>query len=113
MAGGGTTKAEIKSKIKDSIDKNPGFKKFLHDEKIYGKFVKNTTERILTKHHLGKCDCNFCTEQRKRQEEYILDRIQRNSSPIDAGFDWSNSKEGHYYWSRKHSKYLNASPRKY
>lgn len=79
---------EIKRNVKEAIDKNKTFLNFLKENKIYGRYVKNTVNNI---------------SKIPYREDFILKSIKNDSDPINYGFTWICTSEDYNFW-RNHSR---------
>ena len=82
---------EIKRNVKEAIDKNKTFLNFLKENKIYGRYIKNTVNNI---------------SKRSCREKFVLSSIRNDSDPINHGFTWSNTSENYNFWSNYHHSYI-------
>ena len=76
---------EIKQKIKAAINSNKRLLSFLKENKIYGRYIKNTVNSLIQ-------DTTI---------DYITKYIKLDCNPINCAFTWSKTSEGHEFW-RKH-----------
>ena len=77
---------EIKQKIKKAINSNKTFLNFLKENKIYGRYIKNTINSLT---------------QESYNINYVVEEIRQDFNPINCAFTWSKTSEGHEFW-RKH-----------
>ena len=80
---------EIKQKIKAAINSNETLLSFLKENKIYGRFIKNTVNFLIE--DTNRVNYVFC----------VVEKIKRDFNPINCAFTWSKTSEGHEFW-RKH-----------
>ena len=78
---------EIKQKIKAAINSNETLLSFLEENKIYGRYIKNTVNNLMQ-----------CTNT----VNYTIEAIKRDHYPINLAFTWSKTSEGHDFW-KKHN----------
>ena len=76
---------EIKQKIKAAINSNETLLSFLKENKIYGRYIKNTVNYLM---------------QYTNTVNYTIETIKRDCSPINIAFAWSKTSEGHVFWGR-------------
>ena len=74
---------EIKQKIKKAINSNKTFLNFLKENKIYGRYIKNTINSLI---------------QDSYRKSIVVEEIIRNFNPISCAFTWSETSEGHDFW---------------
>lgn len=74
---------EIKQKIKAAINSNETLLGFLKENKIYGRYIKNTVNYLMQ-----------CTNT----VNYTIETIKRDCNPINCAFTWSKTSEGHEFW---------------
>ena len=78
-------KAEIqekKQKIKAAINSNKRLLSFLKENKIYGRYIKNTVNSLIQ-------DTTI---------DYITKYIKLDCNPINCAFTWSKTSEGREFW---------------
>ena len=80
---------EIKQKIKKAINSNKTFLNFLKENKIYGRYIKNTVN-FLIKKDAGKI--NYISASSP------IEKIEQDYYPINCAFNWSKTSEGHNFW---------------
>lgn len=80
---------EIKQKIKVAIDSNKRFLSFLKENKIYGRYIKNTVN---------------CLRQ-DTEENDIIRYIKQNYKPITFAFTWARTSEGSEFWKKYDAAY--------
>ena len=73
---------EIKQKIKAAINSNKRLLSFLKENKIYGRYIKNTVNSLIQ-------DTTI---------DYITKYIKLDCNPINCSFTWSKTSEGHDFW---------------
>ena len=73
---------EIKQKIKAAINSNETLLSFLKENKIYGRFIKNTVN---------------CLRQDAEGND-IVRYIKQDCNPINFAFAWSKTSEGYDFW---------------
>ena len=81
---------EIKQKIKKAINSNETLLSFLKENKIYGRYIKNTVNN-LTKY------TNIVN--------YTVKTIKQDYNPINFAFTWSKTSEGHEFWKKYNIAY--------
>lgn len=75
--------SKLKNDIKNTINNNKMLLNFLKEKKIYGRYIKNVTKNIICHPYLVSS---------------ILYNISNNYSPINHGFTWGTTSEGHDFW---------------
>ena len=80
---------EIKQKIKKAINSNKTFLNFLKENKIYGRYIKNTVNSLIQ-------DTTI---------DYITKYIKLDCNPINCAFTWSKTSEGSEFWKKYESIY--------
>lgn len=88
---------EIKRNVKETINKNKTFLNFLKENKIYGRYVKNTVNNI---------------SKIPYREDFILKSIRSDSDPINYGFTWSNTSENYDFWGKCRYAYIEFKNKK-
>ena len=86
-------KAEIqkkKQKIKKAINSNKTFLNFLKENKIYGRYIKNTINSLT---------------QESYNINYVVEEIRQDFNPIVRAFTWANTSEGHDFWRKYNLTY--------
>lgn len=78
---------EIKQKIKKAINSNKKLLSFLKENKIYGRYIKNTVNCLIL--------------ENVNKVNYVAEDIEQDYYPINLTFAWSKTSEGHDFW-RKH-----------
>ena len=73
---------EIKQKIKAAINSNKRLLSFLKENKIYGRYIKNTVNSLIQ-------DTTI---------DYITKYIKLDCNPINCAFTWSKTSEGYDFW---------------
>ena len=86
---------EIKQKIKAAINSNETLLSFLKENKIYGRFIKNTVNSLIE--DTNRVNYVFC----------VVEKIKRDFNPINCAFTWSKTSEGYEFW-RKHDRAYRA-----
>lgn len=81
---------KLKGDIKNTINTNEMLLNFLKEKKIYGRYVKNVTKNIIKHPYLVNS---------------VLNSIRNNYNPIDHGFTWGNTSEGHGFWYNYNNTY--------
>ena len=81
---------EIKQKIKKAINSNEKLLSFLKENKIYGRYIKNTVNYLIQ-----------CTDT----VNYTVETIKQDHYPINVAFTWSRTSEGHEFWRKLDSVY--------
>lgn len=82
-------KTDIKKSIRNAIDKNPNFKQFLEENHVYGRYIKNTTERVLQSVNPAR-KLTECTHR--------IMYSNSNGEIINNTLNWCNTSEGSDYW---------------
>lgn len=82
--------SKLKSDIKNTINTNKMLLNFLKEKKIYGRYIKNITKNIICRPYLVNS---------------VLNNIRYNCNPIDQGFTWGNTSEGHDFWHNYNKTY--------
>ena len=80
---------EIKQKIKAAINSNKRLLSFLKENKIYGRYIKNTVNSLIQ-------DTTI---------DYITKYIKLDCNPINCAFTWSKTSEGYEFWKKYDSIY--------
>ena len=80
---------EIKQKIKKAINSNKRLLSFLKENKVYGRYIKNTV--------------NCLTQD--TTIDYITKYIKLDCNPINCAFTWSETSEGHKFWYKHNLAY--------
>ena len=80
---------EIKQKIKKAINSNEKLLSFLKENKIYGRYIKNTVNCLI----------------QDTTADYITRCIKQDFNPINCAFTWSRTSEGHEFWKKYDSIY--------
>lgn len=88
---------KIKQNIKNVINENKTFLNFLKENKIYGRYVKNTVNSI---------------SKFSYREDTILRSIRSDMSPINYGFSWSATSENYEFWKKYHISYTEFKNKK-
>ena len=81
---------EIKQKIKKAINSNKTFLNFLKENKIYGRYIKNTVNSLI---------------QDSYRKSIVVEEIIQNFNPINCAFTWSETSEGHKFWCKHNLAY--------
>ena len=81
---------EIKQKIKKAINSNKTFLNFLKENKIYGRYIKNTINSLT---------------QESYNINYVVEEIRQDFNPIVRAFTWSETSEGHKFWNKHNLAY--------
>ena len=76
---------EVKQKVKAAVNSNKRFLSFLKENKIYGRYIKNTVNCLIQ-------DATI---------DYITKYIKLDCNPINCSFSWSKTSEGYDFW-KKH-----------
>ena len=84
---------EIKQKIKKAINSNEKLLSFLKENKIYGRFIKNTVNSLIE--DTNRVNYVFC----------VVEKIKRDFNPINCAFTWSRTSEGREFWKKYDSIY--------
>lgn len=82
---------KIKRNVKEAIDKNKTFLNFLKENKIYGRYIKNTVNNI---------------SKIPYREDFILKSIRNDSDPINYGFTWIRTSENYDFWRDRNISYV-------
>ena len=80
---------KIKQKIKVTINSNKRLLSFLKENKIYGRYIKNTVNCLI----------------QDTTADYITGCIKKDFNPINCAFTWSRTSEGHEFWKKYDSIY--------
>lgn len=80
---------KIKQKIKKAINSNKRLLSFLKENKVYGRYIKNTVNALI-KEDAGKI--NYISAS------YPIEKIEQDYCPINCAFTWSRTSEGHEFW---------------
>ena len=80
---------EIKQKIKKAINSNKRLLNFLKENKVYGRYIKNTVNSLIQ-------DTTI---------DYITKYIKLDCNPINCAFTWSKTSEGYEFWKKYDSIY--------
>ena len=80
---------EIKQKIKAAINSNKRLLSFLKENKIYGRYIKNTVNSLIQ-------DTTI---------DYITKYIKLDCNPINCAFTWSKTSEGYEFRKKYDSIY--------
>ena len=89
---------EIKQKIKKAINSNKTFLNFLKENKIYGRYVKNTVNSLI---------------QESYNINYVVEEIRQDFNPIIHAFTWSKTSEGHKFWYKHNLAYKTIKNKEY
>ena len=82
---------EIKQKIKKAINSNEKLLSFLKENKIYGRYIKNTVNCLIL--------------ENVNEVNYIIENIEQDHYPINFAFTWSKTSEGYEFWRNCNSIY--------
>ena len=82
---------EIKQKIKKAINSNEMLLCFLKENKIYGRYIKNTV--------------NYLIQENTYTVNDVAENIEQDHYPINFAFTWSKTSEGHDFWRRHNLAY--------
>lgn len=88
---------EIKQKIKKAINNNKTFLNFLKENKIYGRYIKNTVNCL----------------RRDTEGNDIIRCIKQDCNPIMFAFTWSKTSEGHKFWYKHNLAYKTIKSKEY
>ena len=88
---------EIKQKIKAAINSNKRLLSFLKENKIYGRYIKNTVNSLIQ-------DTTI---------DYITKYIKLDCNPIIRAFTWSKTSEGHKFWYKHNLAYKTIKNKEY
>ena len=88
---------EIKQKIKAAINSNKRLLNFLKENKIYGRYIKNTVNCLIQ-------DTTI---------DYITKYIKLDCNPINCAFTWSKTSEGHNFWYKHNLAYKTIKNKEY
>lgn len=80
---------EIKQKIKRAINSNEKLLSFLKENKIYGRYIKNTVNCLI----------------QDTTVDYIAGYIKQDCNPINFAFTWSKTSEGYNFWKKYNIAY--------
>ena len=86
---------EIKQKIKKAINSNEKLLSFLKENKIYGRYIKNTVNCLIQKN--------------TDAVNYIAKNIEQDCGPIRFTFTWSKTSEGYDFWRNRDLAYKATS----
>ena len=89
---------EIKQKIKKAINSNKTFLNFLKENKIYGRYIKNTINSLT---------------QESYNINYVVEEIRQDFNPIVRAFTWANTSEGHKFWYKHNLAYKTIKNKEY
>ena len=89
---------EIKQKIKKAINSNKTFLNFLKENKIYGRYIKNTINSLT---------------QESYNINYVVEEIRQDFNPIVRAFTWSKTSEGHEFWYKRNLAYKTIKNKEY
>ena len=92
---------EIKQKIKAAINSNKRLLSFLKENKIYGRFIKNTVNSLIE--DTNRVNYVFC----------VVEKIKRDFNPINCAFTWSETSEGHKFWCKHNLAYKTIKNKEY
>lgn len=93
------TSSGIKQEVKKRVDNNPRFKRFLEENHVYGRYIKNITKTIEK-----SCDSIY---RLKRISSIIESSINNNGDIINLSMTWNKTSEGHEFWSKIYKKGYN------
>lgn len=82
--------SKLKNDIKNTINTNEMLLNFLKEKKIYGRYIKNITKNIICRPYLVNS---------------VLNSIRYNRDPINCGFTWETTSEGHKFWYNYNNTY--------
>ena len=88
---------EIKQKIKKAINSNKRLLSFLKENKVYGRYIKNTVNSLIQ-------DTTI---------DYITKYIKLDRNPINCAFTWSKTSEGHKFWYKHNLAYNTIKNKEY
>ena len=74
---------KIKKSIKNAINSNKTLLNFLKENKIYGRYIKNTVNSLI---------------QDSYRKSIVVEEIIRDFNPINCAFTWSKTSEGYDFW---------------
>lgn len=80
---------KIKQKIKAAINSNKRLLSFLKENKVYGRYIKNTVNALI-KEDAGKI--NYISASSP------IEKIEQDYYPINCAFTWSKTSEGYDFW---------------
>ena len=89
---------EIKQKIKKAINSNETLLRFLKENKIYGRYIKNTVN---------------CFMQYPYRINHVTDGIKQDFDSIGQTFVWSETSEGHEFWKKYNIAYKTIKNKEY
>lgn len=84
-----TETQKIKQRIKTAINSNKRLLSFLKENKIYGRYVKNTVNCLIQDTII----------------DYITTYIKLDCNPINCAFTWSKTSEGREFWKKYDTAY--------
>lgn len=90
--------SKLKNDIKNTINTNKMLLNFLKEKKIYGRYIKNVTKNIICRPYLVNS---------------VLNSIRYNHYPINCGFTWSETSEGHKFWCKHNLAYKTIKNKEY
>ena len=88
---------EIKQKIKKAINSNKRLLSFLKENKVYGRYIKNTVNSLIQ-------DTTI---------DHITKYIKLDCNPINCAFTWSKTSEGHKFWYKHNLAYKTIKNKEY
>lgn len=89
---------EIKQKIKKAINSNETFLNFLKENKIYGRYIKNTVNSLI---------------QESYNINYVVEEVRQDFNPITRAFTWAKTSEGHDFWRKYNLAYKTIKNKEY
>ena len=95
---------EIKQKIKVAINSNKRLLSFLKENKVYGRYIKNTVNALI-KEDAGKI--NYISASSP------IEKIEQDYYPINCAFTWSETSEGHKFWNKHNLAYKTIKNKEY
>ena len=92
---------EIKQKIKAAINSNETLLSFLKENKVYGRYIKNTVNSLIE--DTNRVNYVFC----------VVEKIKRDFNPINCAFTWLKTSEGHKFWYKHNLAYNTIKNKEY
>lgn len=89
---------KIKKSIKNAINSNKTFLNFLKENKIYGRYIKNTVNSLI---------------QDSYRKSIVVEEIIRNFNPINCAFVWAKTSEKYEFWKKYSISYKTIKNKEY
>lgn len=89
---------KIKKSIKNAINSNKTLLNFLKENKIYGRYIKNTVNSLI---------------QDSYRKSIVVEEIIRNFNPINCAFTWSETSEKYEFWKKYSISYNTIKNKEY